>query len=67
MPVVTTPACMVCKQTTRLTLTDAELAAYKRGAFIQDIFPSWTPAQRELLISGTHPSCWNEIFGEGDE
>lgn len=67
MPTILTPTCMVCHKPSEVTLTDSELRAYKRGAFIQDIFPSWTPAQRELLISGTHPECWNEIFGDGDE
>lgn len=34
---------------------------------IQDIFPYLTPAERELLISGTCEECWNKMFGGEDD
>ena len=35
---------------------------------IQDIFPYLTPAERELLISGTCGECWAKLFPpESDE
>jgi phage terminase large subunit GpA-like protein len=30
--------------------------------YIQDIFSAWTPAKRELLMSGICEDCWNKIF-----
>jgi hypothetical protein len=31
---------------------------------VQDIFPEWTPAQREMLISQICGTCFDEMFGE---
>lgn len=39
---------------------------WERGAHVQDAFPRLPPEDREILISGTCPKCWNEIFGEDD-
>lgn len=51
-----------------LPLTQRELerglAAWDRGAFIQDAFPSLTPEQREFIKTGITPDEWNGIFGE---
>jgi hypothetical protein len=35
--------------------------------FIQDVFPWLNKEQRELLISGTHPQCWDEVFPDDEE
>jgi hypothetical protein len=37
------------------------------GAKVQDAFPTLSPALREQIITGTHPACWDEIFGDEDE
>ena len=29
---------------------------------IQDIFPYLNADQREQIMTGTHPSCWNQMF-----
>lgn len=29
---------------------------------IQNIFPEWTPEQRELLLSGLCQECWDQLF-----
>lgn len=62
-----TPPCVGCGKTSRVALTEEELARYLRGEIIQHILPSWTREQRELLISGTHPECWARMFPEEDE
>ena len=33
-------------------------------ALVQDVFPHFTPDQREFLISGSTPDEWNELFSE---
>jgi hypothetical protein len=63
---LTTPACVVCGQPSHVELTDDELAAYLGRRFVQEAFPNWSADRRELLISGTHPACWTEAFGEED-
>jgi len=40
---------------------------YMNGAKVQDAFPTLSPALREQIITGTHPACWDEIFGDEDE
>lgn len=42
-------------------------SAWERGAHIQDAFPQLSPEDREILISGTCPKCWDEIFGVDDD
>jgi len=32
--------------------------------YVQDVFEHVCPEVREWMISGTHPHCWNEVFGE---
>jgi hypothetical protein len=29
---------------------------------IQDVFPELNADEREFMISGTHPACWDEMF-----
>lgn len=36
------------------------------GGYIQDLMPTLTAGERELLISGTCDSCWKEMFGEDE-
>ena len=34
--------------------------------FVQDAFPQLTPAQREQLVTGICPTCWDTLFAEED-
>jgi len=61
---VVTPVCMVCKKATAVYLPADLVEKYRKGACVQEAFPALSPDQRELLISGTHPECWNNLFGE---
>jgi hypothetical protein len=38
--------------------------AYEQGAFVQDAFPNLNIDEREQIISGTHPQCWDELFNK---
>ncbi|MGG7453035.1 hypothetical protein ACQ3HE_19225 [Plantibacter auratus] len=60
---ITTRPCMFCRRTTDVELTPEQAAAVEARTPIQDVLPDVAPATRELLISGTHPSCWEEAFG----
>jgi len=57
--------CVVCGRIHEPVVLDAE--KYYRwkedGECIQDVFPEMTKDQREILISGTCPECWDELFG----
>jgi hypothetical protein len=60
---ITTRPCMFCRRTSAIELTAEQAAALDARTPIQDVLPDVAPASRELLISGTHPSCWEEAFG----
>lgn len=55
--------CMSCHKDYYLEMTEGQ---YKRltesKELIGNIFPGYTPSQRELLISQTCESCWDKIF-----
>ena len=60
------PKCTVCGNRTLLEVNAADYERYNAGAYIQDAFPYLSADQRELLISGTHPECWDGLFGSDE-
>ena len=62
----TTRRCMVCGKSDVVMLTPEELAGVEAGEPIQVALPDRPSDFREMLITGTHPECWNRIFSEED-
>lgn len=60
----TSPCCPVCGSATEVLFTEEEWKRYQTIKFIQDALPHWSADKRELLLTGTHPECWDEMFGE---
>ena len=60
------PQCCICGRATVVNLDAAALLAWQRGALVQVAFPNLNAAERELLISGTHPSCWDTLSEDDD-
>lgn len=56
--------CPVCGEQVEVEVAVEEYNMWHGGALIQNVWPHWTAEQRELLISGTHPACWEKLFGE---
>lgn len=53
------------ESTMELDITQEQLAMYETGQYnIQEIFPEFTPDQREFLISGITAEEWDNTFGE---
>lgn len=51
--------CPICGAEFELEMTNEQYEKYINGEdFIQDIFPDWTPGQREMLITGICDECW---------
>lgn len=64
---VKTPPCMVCGKESILPMGAEEtigIARWQRGELIQNALPGLTADERELLMTGTHPDCWDKMFGE---
>lgn len=59
------PPCIVCKKRAEIEVSDE---GYHRwavlGQLAQTAFPNMSDDERELLITGTHPKCWDQIFPE---
>ena len=60
--------CPFCGKEQRLILNGDRAIAYKQGKvayahgkMMQDAFPSFTPDERELIMTGICPECWNEV------
>ncbi|MET0725775.1 MAG: hypothetical protein ABWY36_05440 [Leifsonia sp.] len=72
--VVHTPACMFCGESSAVLLTIEEHRRLfatdpltgRRVYLIQDALPDREPSFRELVKTGTHPACWDQMFPEED-
>lgn len=58
--------CACCGFKQIITLKVPDYQAWKDGAHIQDVAPYLSASEREMLISQTCETCWNEMF-EGME
>lgn len=61
-----TRPCVVCSERSVLTVDADAYRQWLHGELIHKAFPDMTADRRELLISGTHPACWDSMF-EGDD
>lgn len=59
--------CPMCGDTAILSLPEAGYEAWQNGAMIQNALPDLDADDRERLISGICPSCWDKMFGAPDE
>jgi hypothetical protein len=65
---VKTKTCVVCDQYEIWSLDRQAVESWQEGELIQNAFPDMSMSDRELLISGTHPACWDKLFpGEEEE
>lgn len=64
---VTTRPCMVCKRTSQLNIPVEGYQAWERGALLQNALPELTDDERELLLTGTHPDCWDIAFPDEED
>jgi len=67
--IVKTKPCVVCGNYELWSLDRGAVERWQAGELIQDAFPDMSINDREIMISGTHPECWNKLFGEeeGDD
>lgn len=69
---VTTKECVHCGQTGTVMVDCRAYAEFTQvprhlRRLVQDIFPDHSRAEREQLMTGVHPECFEEMFiGEGE-
>ena len=59
------PKCVECGKQATLMISKAQLVKWLEGDYIQVAMPQLSADDRELIISGTHPKCFEELFGDG--
>ena len=65
---VKTKPCCVCGEYEVWSLDRDAVARWQEGENIQHAFPDMPAQDREVLITGTHPACWDKLFPEeGDD
>ena len=55
--------CRVCQNWESMEVESADYKNWKEGTLIQAAMPYLTTDQRELLISATCGTCWDDLFG----
>lgn len=55
--------CIHCGKSTSFAITRGQYESWVlEDDYIQNVFPDMNSDEREMMISGTHPECWNEMF-----
>lgn len=58
-----TQVCMHCGKSTLVLLDIGKVNRWRAGEYVQSVWPEMTADARELLMTGTHPACWEAMFG----
>ena len=64
---VKTRTCGVCGKYEVWSLDRQSVESWQAGENIQSAFPDMNAGDREVLISGTHPACWDQLFPEEEK
>lgn len=69
MVTIQTPMCMICGIASEVEVTEEEYVHLGSSTHrhIQDALPNRDADFRELLISGTHPACWDTMADSVEE
>lgn len=65
--VATTPPCPGCGEQGSLEVEEFPYLMFLLGTKVQEAFPGMAPAEREQLLSGFHPACWDIEFSDDSE
>jgi hypothetical protein len=58
--------CIHCNETYTIYLPSSDYKMWRDGAYVQQAFSYLSPEKREMLVSGTHPSCFDIMFADAD-
>lgn len=58
--------CMLCGELSGVIVDAEGYDKWVAGEFVQDAFPRMPAEDREVLISGTHDECWDNMMGDDD-
>lgn len=54
--------CIECGEAGTVEVDAGEFRQWQEGMYAQYAFPTMPASQSEMLISGTHPECWERMW-----
>jgi len=64
---VENPKCMICGHGSQTRVDWLKYQRWQSGQLIQEVFPQLSAEQREVMVSGTHPYCWDKMYPKGED
>lgn len=58
--------CVWCHKNYLLELDEEKVRWWEAGAHVQNVWPELSVGDREMIISGTHSACFDEMFKDDD-
>ena len=56
--------CPNCGKTHNVAMTQEQAYDWEHGGKVQEVFPDWSPSEREKLLTGMcSDECWNKYLG----
>jgi len=59
--------CPFCGKGSQVTIPSQGLWDWEHGKFVQDAMPDLTPAEREIVMTGTHQKCFDDAFADDED
>ena len=59
--------CPFCGRGNEVEVNEMDYWDWQDGTLAQDAFPYLTSEEREMLISGICPDCWNSMWGNDED
>lgn len=59
--------CPFCGRANEVEVNEADYLDWQDGVLVQDAFPYLSADEREMLVSGICPTCWESTFGSAED
>lgn len=59
--------CPFCGQQAHVAVPAQGLWDWEHGQFVQVAMPGLTPDEREIVMTGTHPACFDAVFADDED
>lgn len=59
--------CPFCGRENEVEVNESDYWDWDGGELAQIAFPYLSADEREMLISGICPTCWDKMFGDGNQ
>ncbi len=59
--------CPFCGRANEVEVNEADYLDWQDGVLVQDAFPYLSADEREALVSGICPTCWESTFGGAED